>query len=442
VAALHSLEAMVTFPQWIIIFIALIVLARISTLLARRFDLPTVTIQLIIGILLGPSLLNVLGIPIILGTWGSPSPSSIHAVLKVLAEIGLIQLMFVAGLQVDWGELKKVFRSSLSLGAWGFLLTGVSVTILTRLFVGRWAEALAMSAIMVASSFGISAYNFNEMKFLRSRTANVLLGAAGVCGVLAVLLMIAGQAANYGTAYGVSKMAIAVSWFLAKLIMFFAIAYFLTSRFLRLSSKSGSPKRPIQVLTGYLLLVAALYSLASMHFGSFAAVGVASLGGVLLGLSNLDGKEKIAKGFGSILASIPVGILFIVIGIEVNLKAAEGFILFLVVLLAGVVSTKLLGCWIATEKGYESSRERALIVFGVLSQGEIGIVMAAYSFSRGLMTPSSFSIAIIAVVLLTMIVSIAMKAAGRLLSQEVEVEKQPRKIALHSKHLRRKYKAV
>jgi Kef-type K+ transport system membrane component KefB len=194
--------------------------------------------------------------------------------------------------------------------------------------------------------------------------------------------------------------------------MFFAIAYFLTSRFLKLSSKSGFQKRPRQILIGYLLLVASLYAWAAMHFGSFAAVGVASLGGTLLGLSNLEVKEKIAKGYESILAAIPIGILFMVIGMEVNLKAAEGSLLFLTVLLVVVIGTKLIGCWIATNNGYDSSRERVLIMFGVLAQGEIGVVVAAYLFSRGLLNPAFFNVAVIAVVLLTMVSPVLMRMAS------------------------------
>ena len=156
----------------------------------------------------------------------------------------------------------------------------------------RWSEALAMSAIVSASSFGISIYYFSEMKVLGSRVAVTVSGAAVLSGLLAILLMIASQAASYAMIYGPSKMTIALSWFLAKLIMFFAVAYFLTSRFLRLSAKSGFQKRPHQILIGYLLLVASLYAWAAMHFGGFAAVGVASLGGALLGVSNREVKEK------------------------------------------------------------------------------------------------------------------------------------------------------
>ena len=402
---------MEAFPHWIIILIVVIVLARVAALLARRFDIPTVTLQLLIGILLGPSVLNLLGVPMVLGTWGSPSPGPLHSVLKTIAEIGLIQLMFLAGLEVDWRELKKILKLSFSVGTWGFVLTAVSVAIITRVFVGRWSEALAVSAIVSASSFGISIYYLREMKALGSRVGIVVSGAAILSGLLAILLMIASQATNYAMIYGPSKMAIAVSWFLGKLIMFFAVAYFLTSRFIKLVARRGFEKRPRQMLIGYLLLVASLYAWAAMHFGSFAAVGVASLGGALIGMSNLEVKEKVSKGLGSVLISLPVGVLFVMLGMEVNLKEAGGYLNFLIVLLVAIVGVKLVGSWIATRREFDSLRERALIVIGILPQGEMGMLIAAYLFSRGLVSPSSFNAVIIVVIVLTMLTPIVMKVA-------------------------------
>ena len=402
---------MEAFPHWIIILIVVIVLARVAALLARRFDIPTVTLQLLIGILLGPSVLNLLGVPMVLGTWGSPSPGPLHSVLKTIAEIGLIQLMFLAGLEVDWRELKKILKLSFSVGTWGFVLTAVSVAIITRVFVGRWSEALAVSAIVSASSFGISIYYLREMKALGSRVGIVVSGAAILSGLLAILLMIASQATNYAMIYGPSKMAIAVSWFLGKLIMFFAVAYFLTSRFIKLVARRGFEKRPRQMLIGYLLLVASLYAWAAMHFGSFAAVGVASLGGALIGMSNLEVKEKVSKGLGSVLISLPVGVLFVMLGMEVNLKEAGGYLNFLIVLLVAIVGAKVVGSWIATRREFDSLRERALIVIGILPQGEMGMLIAAYLFSRGLVSPSSFNAVIIVVIVLTMLTPIVMKVA-------------------------------
>jgi Kef-type K+ transport system membrane component KefB len=192
----------------------------------------------------------------------------------------------------------------------------------------------------------------------------------------------------------------------------FAIAYFLTSRFLKLVAKTGFEKRPRQMLIGYLLLVAALYAWASMHFGSFAAVGVASLGGVLLGTSNLEVKKKITKGFESISTSIPVGVFFVVLGMEVNIKEARSYIPFLAGVFIIVVGAKLVGSWIATRKEFDSVSERLLIMIGFFPQGEMGMLIAAYLFSRGLLNPSSFNIAIVAVVVLTMVSPIAMRFAS------------------------------
>jgi Kef-type K+ transport system membrane component KefB len=378
--------------RWVIFLITIIVLTRAAALLSRRLHIPTLTIQLLIGILLGPSVLNLLGVPMVLGIWGSPSPGPLHSVLKILGEIGLIQLMFLAGLQVDWHRLKKILKLSFFVGTWGFVLT-------------------AVSAIVSASSFGISIYYLREMKALGSRVEIVVSGAAILSGLLAILLMIGSQATNYAMIYGPSKMAIAVSWFLGKLIMFFAVAYFLTSRFIKLVARTGFEKRPRQMLIGYLLLAASLYAWGTIHFGSFAAVGVASLGGALLGMSNLGVKERISKGFESALISLPVGVLLVVFGMEVNFKEVGANINFLAVLFVTVVVIKIIGYWIATRKVGESSRERVLIMSGTLPQGEMGMLIAAYLFSRGVVNPSSFNAGIIVVIALTMLTPIVMKVA-------------------------------
>jgi CPA2 family monovalent cation:H+ antiporter-2 len=293
------------------------------------------------------------------------------------------------------------------------------VAIVVQGFVDRWTEGVAIAAIMATGSLGISVYHFNERGLLKSRTANRVLGPAILTGLFAILLMIAVQAMNYASSYGVFKMTIAVSWFVAKLMMFFAIAYFLASRFLRLITRTGFQKRPLQAFMGYLLLVAAIYAWGAMHFGSFAAVGIASLGGGLLGISNSGLKERITGGPGSALADLPVGILFVVLGMEANFKGIEKDALLLVVLLLTAAATKLLGSWLATRKGFVSSGERLQIMVGGLPQGEIGMLIAAYLFSRELIDPSQFNVVIIVVVLLTMSSPMLMKIVGKVSLREV-----------------------
>jgi NhaP-type Na+/H+ or K+/H+ antiporter len=374
---------MEAFPQWIILLIVVIVLARMAVFLARRFGLPSTSIQLLIGVLLGPSVFNLLGVPMVLGTWGSPSSGPLHSALRILAEIGLIQLMFLAGLGVDWRELKKMLKLSFSVGTWGFLLTAVSVAIITRVFVDRWSEAMAVSAIVAAPSFGISIYYFNEMKGLDSRVKVTVLGAAISSGLLAILLMIASQATSYAMIYGPSKMSIAVSWFLAKLIMFFAVAYFLTSRFLKLSSKSGFQKRPRQMLVGYLLLVAALYAWASMHFGSFAAVGVASLARVDRGFKLWSERQNrttisICAGFAPHWGAICE------VGMGANLKEM-GATAFLGCSVCDGCRRKVSRLLDATRKTPELRSDRPIAI--ATCHRARWECLAAYLFSRGLVDP-------------------------------------------------------
>jgi Kef-type K+ transport system membrane component KefB len=271
---------------------------------------------------------------------------------------------------------------------------------------------MALSATMASSSFGITVYNLKETEVADSEARNLIPGVAVQAGSLAILLMVASMAANYAVIFSGLKATIAVSWFLGKLVMFFAISYFLTSRFLNRIGKTGFEKRPRQTLIGYLLLVAALYAWGAMHFGSFAAVGVASLGGALLGISDLGLKEKMTKGFGSVSVSLPIGILAVILGMEVNLKEIGGHLLFLITLLATVLGTKWMGVLVATRKGLESSRDRWLLLFGGLHQGEMGMLIGAYLFSRGLLNPSQFNIAIAVVVILTILSPILMRMAS------------------------------
>jgi Kef-type K+ transport system membrane component KefB len=101
----------------------------------------------------------------------------------------------------------------------------------------------------------------------------------------------------------------------------------------------------------------------------------------------------------------------VMLGMEVNLKEAGGYINFLIVLLVAIVGAKLVGSWIATRREFDSLRERALIVIGILPQGEMGMLIAAYLFSRGPVNPSSFNVTITAVVLLTMLTPVLIKIA-------------------------------
>ena len=111
------------------------------------------------------------------------------------------------------------------------------------------------------------------------------------------------------------------------------------------------------------------------------------------------------------LGSLPTGILFVVIGMEPNFRVAGSTIIFLMATFAVAVMTKLIGSWMATRRGFDSFHDRAFVMMGVLPQSEMGILIAAYLFSRSLVNPSSFNAVIIVVIVLTMLTPLLMKIA-------------------------------
>jgi Kef-type K+ transport system membrane component KefB len=129
--------------QSILFVVAIIVLVSLWGTLNKQLDLPSGTFQLLAGILLGPSVFNLLEKPVILGTWGSISPSPLHSALKILAEIGPIQVMFFAGMKTDWGELRRYIDGISKVGAWGFGLSAAATAIVARLFLESWTRAHA-----------------------------------------------------------------------------------------------------------------------------------------------------------------------------------------------------------------------------------------------------------------------------------------------------------
>jgi Kef-type K+ transport system membrane component KefB len=336
--------------------------------------------------------------------------------MKIVAEIGLIELMFFAGLQVDWRELKKMTDPVFHLMGWLFIVTAVGVTIVTKLFVSRWAEAIGLGAIMAAMGPGISGYHLYEMKSPASKVSTLVMGVAVLSGASAILLMIAGQATQYSVMHGVINMSIAVAWFLGKLIMFFAAAYFLMSRFLRLTSGIRFEKRPVQKLAGYLILVAALYAWAAMHFGSFAAVGVAFIGGGLLMGAAPVLKEEIEERLASGLGSLFIGVFFLALGMEFNLKGMNGRFSFVIALCGAVVGAKLLGNWAATRKPFPDQPPTAGVLAAMLPPGEMGVLIAAYLFSRGILEPISFNGAMAVVVGLTALAPLFLRSVRKRLA--------------------------
>src|SRR6266478_3245353 len=173
----------------ILLCIAVIILvAKLMGALCGRIGLPLVLGELLAGILLGPTLLDIWSL-----SWfthaTSPDGTSAAAVFKVLAEIGVLLLMFFAGLDTDVGMMKNTVAPAFWAATGGVILPMFGGALLARQFGFNWQEAIFIGTILTATSVTITAQTLMNLKQLRSKEGSTILGAAVIDDVLGLIVL-------------------------------------------------------------------------------------------------------------------------------------------------------------------------------------------------------------------------------------------------------------
>ncbi len=171
---------MTPFLQLAFELVVILLAAKAAGYISTRLGQPSVLGELLIGVLLGPSLVNILGLPFI-------SSSTLGGTISDLSELGVLLLMFIAGLELHLGELTSHRRVSLLASVGGLILSIGLGWGGGRLFGMTGTAALLLGLALGATSVSISARTLMEMGVLRSRVGLSLLGAAVVDDILSIL---------------------------------------------------------------------------------------------------------------------------------------------------------------------------------------------------------------------------------------------------------------
>src|SRR5881296_3800132 len=179
-----------SFSLQILLLLSLITIAsKGAGVLSTRFGQPAVFGEILAGLLLGPSLLNVLGWRVFAPAAAGVPEAGLAGVIQVLAEIGVILLMFVAGMETDLQEMRRVGKVAFWAALGGVLLPLAGGAAAARLFGYGWGEGLFMGAVLTATSVSISAQTLMELKSLRSREGSTILGAAVIDDVMGIIVL-------------------------------------------------------------------------------------------------------------------------------------------------------------------------------------------------------------------------------------------------------------
>jgi Kef-type K+ transport system membrane component KefB len=382
-------------PSLFLVLAAMLIAAKLLGELAERFRQPAVLGELIAGVILGGSVLGIV-----------PADGTEAQIIHVLAELGVVLLLFEIGLETDLREMFRVGTSSLSVAAVGVVLpfalgfaywaylphpasTGGADLTMTAIFVG---------ATLTATSVGITARVLSDLGQMSSEEAKIIVGAAIIDDVLGlvILTVVSGMAA------GASVDALGILRVLAVAVGFLVVAV-LVGRF-------AAPRLfdlVVRMRVRYVLLVFAIafalgLSAAAALVGSALIIGAFAAGVILSGTNQFDTIEHEVRP----VASIFTPIFFVSVGASVNLgllnparEGAAGILTVAASLTALAIIGKVVAGWAAPWAPFR----RLVVGVGMVPRGEVGLIFADIGRRAGLLNEAVFGAVLLTVMATTFV---------------------------------------
>jgi Kef-type K+ transport system membrane component KefB len=372
--------------------LAIILLAaKAAGYLSTRLGQPSVLGEILVGILLGPSLLDITHLVFI-------NSVTLVDTIHELGELGVLLLMFIAGLELNFTELTRNYNVSILSGSLGVLLPVITGWGLGLLFKMPGSSAFFLGLSLGATSVSISAQTLMELKQLRSRVGLGLLGAAVFDDIL-VILILSGFLAVVEGAADITVLLVVLGRMIAFLALSVAFGLWILPRLLKLVARL-----PIsQSVLSLALIILLVYGIAAELLGGMAAITGAFLAGLMFARSHE--KERMEAGIHALAYGMFVPIFLVGIGLSVNLRGLDLSALWLsltVILVA--VMTKFLGAGLGAKLGGFTWRESWQLGAGMVSRGEVGLIVASVGITQGLVNQAEFS-AIVGMVLVSTILT-------------------------------------
>jgi len=385
----------------LLLALALIVAAaKLSGAAANRIGQPAVFGEILAGLVLGPTVLDVLAWTPFAQVLPAPHGSTPRLIesLRDLAELGVILLMFVAGLETNLAEMRRVGTVAFWAALGGVLMPLAAGAFTATLYgLPLFWTGIFIGTILTATSVSISAQTLMELNALRSREGSTILGAAVIDDVLGIILLsvVVGCARVGGGTSGPE-----IAWIVIRMALFFAGAIAL-GRWFDAIAAWADRLAVSQGLLAVVLVMAFLYAWAAEFVGGIAAITGSYLAGVLFAQTRV--KSQIDAGIHPLTYSIFVPLFFVGIGLQANGRDLGDSAMFTVVLILVAIVAKLSGSGLFARLFGFTTRESVRVGIGMISRGEVGLIIAGYGLANGLIGARVFSAAVVMVLVTTMV---------------------------------------
>lgn len=358
----------------------MIVFAKLLAEVFERLRQPAVVGEILAGVLLGPSLLG----------WVQPSET-----ITLLAEIGVIFLLFTVGLETNPAAILKVGKKALIVAVLGVIVPFIAGYALMRLYDGGNAEAMFLGAAMVATSVGITARVLSGLGLLDAPTARIILGAAVIDDILGLLILTVVASLSTGELDYLKLLATAGT----------AIGFTVFIAFVGAPLLTRFAPRIERLRIGDSFFVFGMILCLGLSVAA-AFIGVAAIiGAFLAGMALAEGSEKhpdMAKQTGGVTEFL-VPFFLVNIGMSLNLSVFSDWSVISLALIVTLIAalTKIIGCGLASlDLGW---RRAGQIGVGMMPRGEVGIVVAQIGLSLAVIDIKIFGVVLFMAVATTLI---------------------------------------
>ena len=382
---------MSSFLQLVLALTAIILAAKAASWISIRLGQPSVLGELLVGILLGPTLLDLTHLPFM-------TNNHLTEVLIELGELGVLLLMFIAGLELHLSELARNTKVSALAGVLGVVLPVTLGWGSGTLFGFNPNNAMFLGIVLGATSVSISAQTLIELKMLRTRVGLGLLGAAVFDDIL-VILLLSVVMATLGGSGGLGSIVLIFIKIAAFLGLSAAFGIYGLPWLSRKVAKLPVSQGPVS----FALVILMLYGLSAELLGGMAAITGAFLAGLMF--ARTPEKATIERGVHAVAYSLFVPIFFISIGLGINLREVSLDVLWLMLAISVVaILGKLLGSGLGARLGGFNWKESIQLGAGMVSRGEVGLIVAAIGSQAGYITADELS-AVVGMVVITTLVT-------------------------------------
>ncbi|MFD2115658.1 cation:proton antiporter [Paenibacillus yanchengensis] len=368
--------------EFILSLVLIIIATKFAGDLSVRLGQPAVLGKLLAGIILGPAVFNLI------------HDGQDGALIDMFAQIGVLLLMFIAGLETDIDQLRKNWLPSFAVAFGGIILPFIGGYGLAVALNLSQTHALFIGILLCATSVSITVQTLKEMNQLNSREGTTILGAAVVDDIVVVILF-AVMMSLLGTGEAVS-----IPLMITKKVVFFAViialSWFVVPFVLKLMSK-------LKVTEG-IMSAGLLLCLGFSYFAEF--MGVAGIIGAFaagLAISRTEYQKTIETKVEPIAYTLFVPVFFVSIGLDVTFGGLSNQLLFIVLLTIVAVFTKLIGGGIGARLTGFNARESIAIGAGMVSRGEVALIIAASGLAAGLLPEEYFTSVVLVIILTTLI---------------------------------------